>query len=497
MSHSSDLEADGLWTACKELLSGSAFFPHPLDFSRGLWERLGDTQVLLVVLARDRAAIMAVHLGSESVRRLSPARQIAWKQEQDLVSALKKEQAAHPGIRWVLGVVSLSWQVQFGKGTSRSLDRENDDPVVEVLRNSPERFISKLGSGQSYCLVEHPILERSLVFGCRDAELLSFADVVRASGLRLASIRIGMAALVEAWLKQGTAEALAEDVLFCDGLGLLLLQAESGDWVQPPPSADGSCSPRHVSNRPNDLQQDMIRLLGDRRRERLRFVGPREFAEQALAQAQVGGFELLVDPLCDQDLGLLPVRNCLRHEMHPEARRRRAPLSARHHLWSRLAIGFLCLFLLAAGLGLFVGQRHRGQTELCQLRERSLVLEGEQEAASMQTMEHQLGRALVLRNWLETHPHAQAFLGSFLQSLPNSVTLVKVSFQLEEGGRQMSLEFSLKGSEAALVQASRQVEEELVGIGFRIGERQPVLLQPQAASYRWRLLMPVGKEELP
>jgi len=476
-------------SALGELLRGTAFSAHPGDPSLSLGERFEGQCVLLVLMAKDRCAVLRVRFSVGMPEALGPALQVLLRQPGDLASALARE-AAEAGIRWVVFSVATGWQAVVASRAARACVPGDAFEGHRLLREQPDLFLPKASPDFLYCAVDHPGLDRSIVFGLRRREVENLHGEATRAGLRVAAVRIGTASLLEDWLMRRGSAAPERDVLVTDGLSVLLLRFRDGDFMRDG-VGEGAAMPRQASTRPNDVAQDLSRFIHDNAGRAMAYVGPTELVAQVLGEAGAYGF----DESPGQESALLCLGSGVRHELLPDLSRRRPALGRR--LKPLLSA---CLVTTALGFFGFVGLvfesesvdsdvgRHAERLRLAGLHatgvaERTTVFEREQARASR------------LVGWLETHPHAQAFMLRLLSALPASVTLEKLAVQLDEGGRQMLLECQLLGMEEAQLESVRAVERAVIALGYRVGERHAPVPSQRGVVYKWRLILPLRGEE--
>lgn len=153
-------------TPLGELLAGSAFSPHPEDVTLPLSERFQGQMILLVIVARDRAACLRVVFSASGPSVSGNPTQIGFRQAGDLSSALKSEAEAC-GASWVVFSLGTGWHAQVCSRSARGVSVAEPAEGHRLLREQPELFLGKPQPDQVYAIVDHPWLERSIVFGVR------------------------------------------------------------------------------------------------------------------------------------------------------------------------------------------------------------------------------------------------------------------------------------------------------------------------------------------
>jgi len=472
------------------LFAGSAFQPHPLDAGVPLSRRFAGQSLLLLMTARERAATLQVSFSRSGEVTMGEARQVGHRVKGDLVSALKTEARAC-GARWVLVSIGSGWQVQYARRSLRAGGDQDSVAAMLRLREDPALFVPKPSGDCLYAAVDHPHYDRSLVFSVKRREVDALLDDVREAGLELAGVRVGMASLVEAWFHQVGAEAVRGDTLLCDGLGVLQLGFEDGDFF---PAADcageSNWAPRQCANRPGDVAQDIARLWRDNASRACRYVGVPELAPRDAEALSGASPEIVALDACPAVLS-----GVVRHEFHPELCARRPALSSR----VRLA----CMASLATGLLAWLGVGGlwaatwsvEGEIEQEQVASRMASSMAEDAVARKVRCEELRKEAQGHLDWLRTHPGAQRLLQRLLLACPQDIALERMSAQLDEGGRQLSLEFQLQGTPEAQEHALREIETVLLALGYRIGERNTPAAAHRGSLHRWRLIAPPAFEE--
>jgi hypothetical protein len=472
-----------------ELLCGTAFAAHPGDPALSLSERFEGQPLLLALMAKDRCAILKLRFAGGSCEALGLAQQVMLRQPGELAAALARE-AAEVQARWVVFSLATGWQAVLSSRSARACVPDDAFEGHRLLREQPDLFLSKPSPDFLYAAVDHPTLDRSLVFGVRRRDVEGHVAEAAKAGLRVASVRVGVAAMLEDWLARRGPQPFERDVLVSDGLSVLLLRFRDGDFMREGQGETASM-PRQASTRPNDLAQDLSRLLRDNSGRPLSYVGPSELAPQVLAEA--GG--AATDESAPCEVSLLSLRESVHHELLPDVMRRRPSLkrSLKPVLSGCLAASALCLF---AFVGLvFEAESVDADARLHAERLRQAGLRTAGVAERTASFEREQARGARLVGWLETHPHAQVFTLSLLSALPASVTLERIAMQLDEGGRQMLLECQLLGMEEAQLEAVRALERAVLTQGYRVGERHAPTPSQRGVMYKWRLILPLRGEE--
>ena len=473
-----------------ELLSGTAFQAHPMDAGVPLAKRFAGKSVILLMTTRERAATLRVEFEKDGRQRLHSPRQIAQRSKGELVSVLRAEARACKA-EWVVVSLGSGWQAQYSNRSLRGGVGTEDGQQELLLRNDPGLFLAKPAGDCLYAAVDHPVLDRAVVFSVKRREVESLAEDVREAGLGLAAVRVGMAALLESWFERHGAGACQRDLLVSDGLGVLLVAFERGDFSSPAElGTEAYGAPRQYSNRPGDIAQDIARLNKDNVGRELVYVGPAEL-EPEESGGRLGGLRgsHRLDP------AEAIFAKGVRHEFHPYLELRRAALSPQVRQHFRVACWSGLMAWVLATMAFLYAWNTSMQAE--GIREETRVKANE-EIASLKRcagFAAQKSQGLEYLQWLKTHPDAQRLLLRLLEGLHENVALERLSAQVDESGRQMVLEFHLLGSEEGQEGAVRSVEQALLGLGYRIGERNAPVQVHRGTLHRWRLIIPPAFEE--
>lgn len=481
--------------ALAELLTGRIHHPKPGDPCYALGERFRGKALVLAMVAKDRAATLPVFFDGEGRARLGVGRQFLLESGAELSRGLK-ELAASCGASWVLGIQAMGWRCELGLRSSRGAEAGTTFAMLRLGLEHPELFVRQVRPDWLYVPVDHPLLDRSLVFSCRRKDLDLIVEATREAGLGLAGLRLGVASQIEAWFAVAGAEALTRDLLVTDGMSVLLLQVRKGDFVVPrsEDAPETEALPRQASSRPKDLLQDLVRFAGDKEGGPLRFLGPPEYLdplcqgcpERDITLAGAGGEIAL-------DAARAALSTAVRHDLAPREKPERAPLSLSWRPWLRAAVFalLLCLVTTLAGLyllGSYSAGLSAGETQLAALQQRQAAVQGTRKAKEKERL-----RAQELQEWLASGYHAQVFYCELLGVVPEDVVMERLAARLDEGSAQLSLEFSLLGRAEAQVRAMRAMENKILGRGIRVGERTQLGASGSGAcAQRWRLILDGG-----
>lgn len=469
-----------------ELLSGAANRPLASDVCVPLSKRLAGQSLLVVLAARERVALVHAHFDETGRPEVKGGRQCSFGQSGELTSSLKKE-ARLCGAAHVLLLLSLGWQAHLGRRAARDpggLDRYERH---RVMQEDPGLVFPEAEPGCVYAAVDHPIVDRSLVFGFRRKDLEPLLQEIEAAGLALVGVRLSVASQLELWLESAEAP-VADDILVSDGMSVLLLNNSSGDFGQSPP--------RQASNRPSEAAQDALRFVRDNDGRPLVVLGPPEYSESALGAG--GAQELRPRPGDPRvhDAVQASLASEVMHDFNPRLRRERAPLSP---LWSHAARSgvLLSLFLvIGSGLSLWSAYEASNGAKLALAEAATIQTRAKEYAADEKACSVEGEKAGELREWLVAGYHAQAFALTLLSSIPEGISIEQLSARLDESSPQLSLDFSLRGPVEARDQTLRSMERSVLSMGFRIGERRAGGAgQGPAQGHRWRLILPALRED--
>lgn len=476
-----------------EIVSGAAFRPRAGDVSAVLAERFAQKPLLLLMLARDRAATLRVSYSPQGVPKIGESRQVLRK-EGGLASVLRAEALAS-GTTWVLVVLATGWQAELGLRSTRSGEASHDPfERYRLAAEHPDYFVPQPRAEYVYAPVDHPTLDRSIVFSFRRRELETVLLEVQAAGLEVAGVRLGIASLLERWMREEGEKALERDVLLTDGTSVLLLNAGGGDFGRTSlDEQDNRPALRQVSSRPNDVAQDLVRLVKDNDARPLVFLGPSELFEmlkesvgESLPEVRRPEREDLHDSV------FASLSSAVLHDCVPSPRAERKPLPRRLRFWANATLLLSGAALL--GGALFAWHACEAEARLSHSKERLAEIQSRRQSAERGRAEElsELTKAKQLRDWVLSGYHAQAFAHRLLNVMPPGVSLERIAAQLDEGSPQLSLEFSLLGGDEAQVSAARAIEREVLAMGCQIGERHQAS-SSSSVEHRWRLILPGEK----
>jgi hypothetical protein len=476
-----------------ELLTGSAHQPKPADATVPLKDRFADKPLLLVMVARERAATLRVRFNRKGEACLGESRQIVAKQPGELGRALQAEAQAS-GASWALIVMALGWQAEIGLRSARSPSESKPIDRFRLPADRPDLFVSQPRADLVYTVVDHPLLDRSIVFACKRKDLDPVIQEVESAGLGVAGLRLGVASQVELWLEIGRDKALTRDLLVSDGMSVLLLNTKDGDFSAPAHASGAvpESPPRQASARPNDVAQDMARFVRDNGARPLLNIGPAEIASTFPLTTSLQGIDVMRPEdarLHDSALASLAAEVC--HDLRPNLLEERPLISAKWRPWM---MAYTSLLIAVISLSACFAFRACEQERACEIALQQIREAQRREALALGALEEnakERTRACDLRDWVSSGYHAQRFLHHILRQVPDGVSLDRIAAQLEGTGPQLSLEFTLIGGEELQVAATRAVEKAVLAMDCQIGERHtPSPVSGAGLAYRWRLILP-------
>jgi hypothetical protein len=458
-----------------------------------LKDRFAGKPLLLVMVARERAATLRVSFDRSGNPCLGESRQIVARHPGELGRVLQAEARAS-GSSWALIVLALGWQAELGLRSARSAPDFRPIDRFLIPAERPELFVSQPRADLAYAVVDHPVLDRSVIFACKRKDLDAVVQEVGSAGLGVAGVRLGVASQVELWLEVAGDKALERDVLVSDGMSVLLLNAKDGDFSAPVQAAAGAggSPPRQASARPNDVAQDIARFVRDNGMRPLVVIGPAEITSTFPNTTSLQDIDVLrpEEPrLHDSALASLAAE--VRHDLKPGLLEERPAIPAKWRPWT---IGYFASLIAVVLLTAFFLFRACEEERACATATRRQQEAQCRETAALGALAEnakEKTRACDLRDWVASGYHAQSFLHLILRELPEGVSLDRISAQLEGAGPQLSLEFALLGGEELQIAATRAIEKAVLALNCQVGERHtPAPFSGAGLAYRWRLILP-------
>lgn len=470
-----------------ELLSGSAHDAHPTDVTTPLGVRFAGRTILVVHTALDRAATVRVSFDRSGTPRLSGIRNIKQRFTAEFSEVLRAEVAATHA-QWAVVVMATGWQALLGQRAARGEPGERTKAFARhrLMFETPEVIVPRAQLDRVYTAVDHPVLDKSVVFSVKRREVEEIAAELRRCGLGIAAVRIGVAAQLEAWLTQEGEQGLGRDLLVTDGLSALLLNTQQGDFV-PPRGAVDSEQPRQSVQRPSAVEEDIVRFLANGAQHSLTFLGPEELC--AALKRSLPELEVIRQPEHPaHETQAIALASQVQHDLNFEAREVRPPIPRR---WRRFTFAYVGLILLLGTLTAFnAAYAVRARYAAYQL-ERESARRAEDTARQRDVLQRVMDdftNASQQRTWVSGNYHAQRLCSQLLRELPERAGLDRLSLEMKES--QLVLGFTISGDEPTQLAAHRAVERAIAALKFKIaGEDVPAAgAGHRAVQYRMNLI---------
>lgn len=478
-------------TPLGELLTGTAHQAHPTDITAPLGERFAGRTILALHVALEKAATVRVAFDASGRPRLSGIRNVRQRASAELIEVLRAEAAASKAA-WVVIVLATGWQAVLGQRSARAEPNEAGSAFSRhrLLFESPEVVVPRAQIDRVYTAVDHPVLDKSVVFSVRRRDIEELVAQVRKAGLGVAGIRIAVAAQLELWLAAQGEAGLSRDLLLTDGLSALLLNTEQGDFVPPRGAAVEAEQPRQVMQRPGAIDEDIARFIAANAGRSITYVGPEELCAAVKKTAPDAE---IVRPAAadahDTQCGVLDPR--VRHELYFEAREVRPALPK---AWRRPAVGYAALAVILAGVTI-VNATYAVRTGYQSFRLERAAAQRQEDAAGHRASVAAMGReyteANALRSWVGANFHAQRLSYALLKDIPPTAGLDRLVVELRDG--QITLTFVVLGDQDTQLQAHRAIERSIKELRHKIGgEDLPVNAAgaARAVQYRMHLIAP-------
>jgi hypothetical protein len=486
-----------LQTPFGELVTGRAHFAHPTDVTVSLGERFAGRSLLLIYIALDQAATVRVAFDAKGTPTQGTVRNNIERGTPEFIAAVSEE-ARVAGAEWAVVAMGTGWQMQLGERASRTETGSAPFERFRLLSEEPGLLVPKAQVERVYGAVDHPTMDKSLVFSLARAEIEKVVEDISRCGLRVAAVRIGVAAQLETWLARKGDEGLRQDLLVTDGLSAALVNIDvNRDFALP----EGAEKPRQAVKRPTELKHDLTRFLRDNGERPVTFLGSAEMAaaaQQALAPNSRTQISYPPEEVFHDCVRAVLERD-VRHDLHPEIRPVRPSLPRR---WRR----YVVTYLVAGGLLTAVAITNILTATLYGIRsnetEAQTLLQQracDRDKQSKDKLEKERVAANTIQAWVSANYHAQGFLYGILRNLPQYSGIQSLTAELAEGGPQMTLTFGVLGNEETQVKTANAVEQALLEQHFSIGDRgtNEPLAGGRGVKYSWRLLVPASGEYLP
>lgn len=474
-----------------ELLTGSCFSAHPTDITAPLSRRFAGRSLLAIHVALEKAATVRVSFNEQGCPALSGIRHIRQRSGPEFAEALRAEVAA-TGVEWAVVIWATGWQAVLGQRAARSEQGESPFARYRLLFETPEAVVPRAQSDRIYTAIDHPSLDKSIVFSLRRSEVETTFAEVRRSGLQVASARIALAAQLEAWLATEGEQGLGRDLLLSDGLTALLINVEHGDFVLPP-SASEAEQPRQSVQRPGAVEGDIARFLDANGKRSVVFIGPEDLF--AALQPRRGSILHRAAGHPAHDTQQASLHDSARHDLCFEARELRPalPVRWRKALWAYAAL-LVVLLALAATNGIYAARTRLGVYQA----ERDAAAARAQLAADQDGilgLGAEAAEAAAMRGWVAGNFHAQSFCYRLLREVPATAAIEKLQLEMKQG--QMALSFVVLGDAEAQLATRRALEKAITELRYKIGgEDAPVLVagSNRGVQYRLHLIAPDAGE---
>jgi len=486
-----------LETPFGELLTGSAYAPLPLDITSPLTVRFAGQTILLLYMARDRAAVARVSYSPEGKAKiLGQARTVL--QTHDISGCLRSEAAATKA-KHVLIAFGSGWGADIGLRAGRPGEGSSPFERYRLANEQPDQLVPSPKAENYYAAVDHPIHDRSIVFSLKQKEVENAVLECTRVGLQVVGVKCAVAAMLEAYWARNPEHGCDQNLLISDGMGVVLIACHDGDFRCPVGREnEENFKPRQAANRPNDVQKDMIRFIADAGGEVV-YLGPTDLLKQvnSVIQTEGRGSQIIrpegMGEAHAPDLAVLCGGG---HDFLPGAMELRAPIPRKYrkYFFGYLAVIGLCIVASVSAItyaGISGAAYSQAQHQRDMAQQRVALAE-----AKLRELSEATAKAEQMRSWVWGNYHAQGFLIEVLGAFPRSAMLGSMKAKLAEGSSKLTLEFTVLGGPDAQTDAVRQVEHAIIHkLRFLIGTRDEVL--PAANSgltYRWNLLIPQGED---
>jgi hypothetical protein len=484
-------------TPLGELITGTAYQTHPTDMTAPLSVRFSGQTILALHIALERAATVRVSFGPGGEARLSGIRHIRQRATSELGEVLRAEATAS-GASWVVVVFATGWQAVLGPRAARPdpADRASDYARHRLMFETPEAVIPRAQVDRVYVAADHPVLDKSVVFSMRRRDVDEIVAEVRKCSLRVAALRIAVAAQLELWLATEGEGGLGRDLLLSDGLSALLLNTDQRDFVLPRGALEVE-QPRQAVQRPNGVEQDIVRFVAANAQRPVTFLGPEELC--AAVKKEVPDADIVRPPVHPaHDLERVVLHPEVRHDFNYEGCEVRRALP---RTWRRFGFGYAAAALVLIGVTIFNGayalragiESFRVERVIAQ---QQAECETDSQAAARIAAEY--GEAAMLKGWIASGFHAQLFCFRLLRDIPPNAAIDRLLVELKDG--QISLTFTVLGDQEAQLGARRAIERAVTELKYKIGGEDAPLAVGSAmrgVQYRLHIIVPDPGEIAP
>lgn len=476
-----------------ELLTGTAHQSHPTDVTAPLHQRFVGKTILAIHVALDRAATVRVTFLPGEKIRLSGIRDIKQRASTEFTDVIRTEAAAARA-EWAVIVMATGWQAVLGHRAARPEPGEAAAPFAryKLMFETPEVVVPRAQVDRVYTAIDHPLLDKSVVFSLKRKDVEQIIGDVRKCGLGIAAVRIAVAAQLESWFAMEGEAGLKRDLLLSDGLSALLLNVSRGDFV-PPDGATESDQPRQSVQRPAAIEEDLSRFIAANATRSVTFLGPEELC--AAVKKHSPHAEIVRPPNHPahdtQNIALLAG---VRHDLNFEAHEVRPAFSK---TWRRATLAYLglCagLLILATTGGVRAARTSLGALRLEKAAEQR-TSEQENQRALIAQIAADYSNAAITRSWVSSTYHAQRFCYAILREMPATAALDKLNVEFKDG--QIALSFIVLGDSETQLTVHRSVERAINGLKYKIGsEDGPTGTgNAHAVQYRMHIIVPDAGE---
>jgi hypothetical protein len=456
--------------------------------------RFANRTILAVHVAMEKAATVRVTFDASGVPLLTGIRNVKQRTSAEFCDVLRSEVAATRA-HWAVLVLATGWQAAIGHRSARPDpgDKPSGFGRHRLMFETPEVVFPRALVDRVYTAVDHPMLDKSIVFSVRRSEVEDIVADVKRCGLGIAGIKIAVAAQLEVWLARQGEAGLARDILLTDGLSALLLNTEQGDFTAPRSAVEAD-QPRQSVQRPSAVEEDIVRFVTANAGRPVTFVGPDELC--AAVKKQVPSAEIIRTPEHPahdtQNVALAPE---VRHELNFELKEVRPALP---RSWRRLvlgcAAGTLLLALLASVNALYAVRVGYDAYRL----EREAVARAAgtaEDEGAVKEIAAELAAASALRGWVARNFHAELFCYRLLKDIPANAVIDKFVVEVKDG--QITLTFVVLGDQVAQLGAHRAIEAGIKDLKYKIGgEELPAGTGAagRAVQYRMHIIVPDAAE---
>ncbi len=481
-------------TPLAELLTGTAHAAHPTDITAPLGLRFAGRTILAIHVALDKAATVRVTFANDGTPRLSGIRNIKQRSAAEFVETLRAEAHATRA-EWAVIVMATGWQAVLGQRAARAEPSEAASPFArhKLMFETPEIVVPRAQVDRVYAAIDHPTLDKSIVFSLKRREVEQLCTDVRKCGLGIAAVRIAVAAQLELWLATQADAGLTRDLLFTDGLSALLLNTDQGDFV-PPRGAVAAEQPRQSVQRPSAIEEDIARFMTANSGRSVTFIGPEDLCVAVKKQAP--DVEIVRPPASPahdtQHVALMPP---VQHDLNFEAREVRPALPKS---WRRIVVGYTAVAsLLAVVAAINTAYAVRVGYDSYQLEKDAAqrAIDRDADAATTNTIIGDLAEATATRAWIAANYHAQRFTYHLLKEIPANAALEKLLVELKDN--QVTLTFVVLGDQDTQLGTHRAIERAIKDLRFKIGGEELPVGAPGAAhavQYRLHIIVPDAGE---